>query len=71
MEPPVFVKISKYKELSGVLKKLQERLESADKTIDELTKLKEEEDRHIQQWHENLELVRSKLNAVSEAMHQR
>jgi peptidoglycan hydrolase CwlO-like protein len=71
MEPPVFVKISKYKELAAVLKKLQERLDATDKTIDQLTKLKEEEDRRIQEWHENLELVRGKLSAVGEAMHQR
>ena len=67
---PVFVKISKYKELAGILAKIQQKLDSANKTIEQLQKIKDEEDARIQEWKENLELVQSKLENVGGALHQ-
>lgn len=67
---PVFVKISKYKELAGILTKIQQKLNSADKTIEQLQKVKDEEDARIQEWKENLEIVQKKLESVGAALHQ-
>lgn len=68
---PVFVKINKYNELAGILVKIQQKLDSANKTIEQLQKIKDEEDTRIQEWKDNLELVQNKLESVGGALHQR
>ena len=67
---PVFVKIGKYNELSGILEKIQSKLDAANKTIEQLQKIKDEEEERIQEWKENLDLVKTKLDGVGLALHQ-
>lgn len=66
---PVYVKITKYKELTKVLTKIQERLDSANKTIQQLEQLKDQEDQQIADWRENLETIQEKLSSVGTALH--
>jgi len=70
MTAPVFVKIDKYKEITGVLRKIQEKLNSANSTIQQIDKLKAEEDARIQEWKERLEAIQGRLNSVGDALHQ-
>lgn len=66
-EAPVFVKIDKYKDITSILNKIQERLDSTNKMIDNLEALKNEEDERIKEWKESLELVQAKLGSVGGA----
>ncbi len=66
---PVYVKISKYKDLTKVLSKIQERLDSANKTIEQLEQLKAQEDQQIAEWRQNLENIQEKLSNVGTALH--
>ena len=66
---PVYVKITKYKELTKVLTKIQERLDSANKTIGQLEELKAQEDQQIADWRQNLENIQEKLANVGTALH--
>jgi len=66
---PVYVKITKYKELTKVLTKIQERLDSANKTIQQLEELKDQEDQQIADWRQNLETIQGKLSSVGTALH--
>lgn len=69
MDAPVFVKISKYKELTSVLNKIQERLDAASKTIEQIESIKQEEDQRVEEWKQQLETVREKLKNVDSALH--
>ena len=66
---PVYVKITKYKELSKVLSKVQERLDSANKTIGQLEELKAQEGKQIAEWRESLDAIEQKLGNVGSALH--
>lgn len=68
-QAPVFVKISKYKELTTILNKIQEKVDVTSKTIDQLEKLKDEEEEHIQSWREQLETIQGKLGTISVSLH--
>lgn len=70
MEPtPVFVKITKHKELVSILNKIQDKLQATSKTIDELEKLKDQEEEHIDSWREQLETIQGKLNTINSSLH--
>lgn len=71
MTPPVFVKIDRYKELTGILKKIHEKVQSANATIEQIDKIKAEEDNRLQEWKEIIEVIQGRLDAVGEALHQR
>lgn len=66
---PVYVKITKYEELTKVLAKIQERLESANNTIQQLEELKSQEDQQIADWRANLDTIQEKLSSVGTALH--
>lgn len=70
MQAPVFVKINKYKDISSVLNKIQDRIDAANKTIEQLEKVKDEEEQKITEWRESLQAVQEKLEGVSVALHQ-
>ena len=70
MDPPVYVEISKYKELTAILKRIQAKLATADETIAEIQKVKAEEDAKISEWRESLEMIRTKVQGVTDTLHQ-
>tara|TARA_Y100000310_G_scaffold328877_1_gene397726 strand:- start:1800 stop:2207 length:408 start_codon:yes stop_codon:yes gene_type:complete len=63
-EQPLFVKIEKYKDVVENLNKLKKRLGDADNILSKLHRLKEEEDRELQAWHNDLQKIRNQLMNV-------
>lgn len=61
IEQPLFVKIEKYKDVVETLGKLKNRLSEAENILNKLTRLKDEEDREIVAWHNDLERIRMQL----------
>lgn len=64
VEQPLFVKIEKYKDVVETLSKLKGRLGEAENILNKLTRLKDEEDREIAAWHNDLEKIRMQLMEI-------
>jgi len=60
-EQPLFIKIDKYKDVVENLKKLRAKLGEAEDSLNRLNKLKEDEDRELSSWRNDLENVRNQL----------
>ncbi len=59
-EAPLFVKIDKYKELTEVLSQVDEKIKEASKQLEQLQKLKQQEDAQIAAWEASLEDVKAR-----------
>lgn len=70
MSVPIYVKVDKYKELIATLKKIDTKLTSVNEMIEQINKLKEEEDAQIKAWNDNLEDVRERLGRINDAFYQ-
>lgn len=60
-EKPLFVKVEKYRDVVETLKKLKARLNDADVVLGKLGQLREEEDRELAAWQNDLEKIRGQL----------
>ena len=60
-EKPLFVKVEKYRDVVETLKKLKARLNDADVVLSKLGQLREEEDRELSAWQNDLEKIRGQL----------
>lgn len=67
-EKPLFVKIDTYRDVMETVKELKLRLKEATDIISELKKLKDEEDRELQLWHDELESIKNKLTMVDKKL---
>lgn len=67
---PIYVKVDKYKELTEVLKTINNKLQQVDKTIAKINELKAQEDNQIQQWNDNLADIRSRLEKINNAFYE-
>ena len=60
-EKPVFVKIDKYRESMKSLDSIKSKLEEADNLLKTLTKLRQDEERELEDWQNTLNEIRQKL----------
>ena len=60
-EKPVFVKIDKYRESMKTLDSIKSKLEEADELLKNLTKLRQDEERELEDWQNSLNEIRQKL----------
>ena len=60
-EKPFFVRMDAYHEVLGIIEALQERLRNIEGVLAELSKLKREEDRELDTWHNDLEKIKEQL----------
>jgi len=67
---PIYVKVDKYRDLVGVLKKIEQKLETVDKMIDKINQLKQQEDDQIKEWNDNLADVKDRVQGITDAFHQ-
>ena len=58
---PVFVKLDNYKEARDSVDKIKGLVKNAGSLLEEVHKIKEEEDRELQNWHNNLDKLKDKL----------
>lgn len=66
---PVYVKVDRYRELIALLKKLDSKLGSVNKMIDDINKLKSQEDAQIKEWSDNLADIQSRLERINDSFH--
>lgn len=70
MAVPIYVKVDKYKELIATLKKIDTKLSSVNDMIEKINELKEDEDKQIKAWNDNLEDIKDRLGRINEAFYQ-
>lgn len=63
-EKPLFVKIEKYKESIKTIEEIKSKLESAENILKNLTKIREDEQKEIEDWQNSLNEARQKLLKV-------
>jgi len=61
---PLFVKMSKYKESIRTISLIKEKLSDAERVFHNLKKLKDQEDRELEEWQNKLNEIRQKLIKV-------
>lgn len=67
-EKPLFVKIEKYKEVMATVNELKKRLSEASSILTELNKIKENEERELAAWHDDLELIKERLMSIDKTL---
>lgn len=67
-EKPLFVKIDRYKEVMSTLNELKAKLKNATDILAELDKIKEDEEKELASWHDDLESIKEKLMAIDRAL---
>lgn len=67
-ESPIFVKIEKYREVTTTLNELKNKLRNATDILAELNKIKEDEEKELTSWHEDLESIKEKLMSIDKAL---
>ncbi len=67
-EQPLFIKVEAYKEVVDTIAVVKAKLVDAGNILDELTKLKEEEDRELSSWHSDLAAIKEKLMLVDQKL---
>ncbi len=60
-DKPLFVKVEKYRDSVKTINSIKSKLEEADSIIKNLSRLKEEEKRELQDWQSSLEEIKQKL----------
>lgn len=65
---PVFVKIDEYKEVLDILEVIKGKIDVAQKTLKEVKKLKDEEDRELSSWSTNLDDITAKVDAIDKTI---
>lgn len=64
-ENNVFIKIENYNEILDVLDLFRKKLQDTQGTLDEIVKIRAEEEEEINSWKSNMEQVQNEINKVS------
>jgi hypothetical protein len=67
-QPPIFVKIDQYKELSKALAAVDQKLKEASVLLGELQRLKAEEDGQLAAWQASLDEVKARATELHNAL---
>lgn len=67
-DKPLFVKIDDYEEAIYTLDKIKAKLRESDKILDELTKIRIEEERQLEEWKRDLAMVKEKLLTIDKQL---
>ncbi|MEW6063142.1 MAG: hypothetical protein AB1571_02115 [Nanoarchaeota archaeon] len=60
-EKPIFVKIDKYKTAIHLIDSIKAKVKEAEDTLDELMRIKDEEERNLRAWKDEIEKIKNKL----------
>ena len=63
-DKPIFVKIDKYKESVKTIESIRTKIEEAESLIKNLTRLREQEEKELQEWQSSLDDVKQNLMKV-------
>lgn len=61
---PIYIKIDKYKSAMKTLAEIKARLTEAEKILNNLQKIKNEEDQEFENWREDIEQIKERLLSV-------
>jgi hypothetical protein len=64
------LKVDKYKELLEILKTINTKLQTVDKTIAKINDLKAQEDTQVQAWNDNLADIKARLEKINQAFYE-
>lgn len=67
-DAPIFIKIEQHKELADILKVVNEKLTESTKMLEQLEKLKVEEDTQLKAWAASLEDVKMRTSDLNKAL---
>ncbi len=67
-EQPLFIKVDAYREVTDTLSTIKAKLADASQILEELTRLKEEEDKELSEWHSDLSAIKEKLMLVDQKL---
>jgi len=67
-EKPLFVKVEKYREVMVTLNELKNKLKDAGDLLVELNKIKEQEERELSAWQDDLNAVKEKLLSIDRTL---
>ncbi len=67
-EKPLFVKIDDYEDAVYTLDKIKSKLKEADRILEELNKIRNEEEQQLEQWKRDLATVKEKLLMVDKQL---
>lgn len=68
MKSSVFVRVDRYRELSGVVSQIRTKLEEAKQALRKMKELKSQEDNELASWQSELSVVEQKLSTIREAL---
>jgi hypothetical protein len=67
-ERPLFVKIERYKDVMDTLEELKKKIKDASDVLNDLSKIKEQEDTELKTWKNDLESLKTKLVTIDKAL---
>ena len=67
-EKPLFVKVEKYREVMATINELKDKLKDAGDILNELNRIKEEEESELTTWQNDLEAIKEKLMAIDKTL---
>ena len=65
-EEPIFIRIDKFEESLKVFEKTKERISEVDKMLKDIKKLKEEEERELEIWEQEIQNLKNQMEKVDE-----
>ncbi len=65
---PVFVKIDEYKEILDIIDVIKEKTAKAKETIGKINELKSEEDKEIELWSKNLDVITKNIADINKTL---
>jgi len=65
---PLFVRIDEYKEVVDTLNVLKTKLKEAGTILGDLDRIKEDEDKELAEWHDDLEMIKEKLLHIDQVL---
>lgn len=68
IEKPVFVKIEQYREALDNIEAIKTKVREAEELLSRLDQLRSQEDKELQNWHENIGRIKDKLLSVDKKL---
>mgnify|MGYP001159538911 CR=1 FL=1 len=65
---PVYVKVNEYKEVLEVVNLIKNKIKDARQTLEDINRLKNEEDAELEIWHTSIEEVERKIDFIDKIM---
>lgn len=64
----LFVKIERYKDAVTKMEHIKETIIEAEKILKKLDEMKQEEDQELSKWHQDLEMIKSRILSVDKSL---